>query len=69
VLAAIDLDHELRLDAGEIGNEAINRHLSPKLVAELLRAETGPQLSLGVCRVAAKPTGDTDRLHPLTLLA
>jgi hypothetical protein len=39
VLTSIDLDDQLRFDANEIGNEAVDRHLSPKLVAELPRAK------------------------------
>jgi hypothetical protein len=39
VLTAIDLDDQLRFDTDEIGNKAIDRHLSPKLVAELPRAK------------------------------
>jgi hypothetical protein len=69
MLTAINLNDELRLDAGEVGNESIDRHLPAKLATKLLRAQSRPQFSFCIGRLAAKPPSEMDRLQPLTLLA
>jgi hypothetical protein len=58
VLAAVDLDDQSPLAAGEIGHVGSDWILANELgAAELPRAQAVPQSSLDIGRVVAKPTG------------
>ena len=54
MLAAIDLDDQLRLRADEVGDVAGDRHLAPEAEAvELARAQALPEMPFGIgCGVA-----------------
>ena len=52
MLAAIDLDNQLRLDTGEIDDVGRDRELAPEPPAELVLPKLAPQHALSVSQVA-----------------
>jgi hypothetical protein len=66
VLTAINLDDEFRFNASEISNEAVDRHLTPKLCAKPRPRKRDQSLrSASVIRgVVAAPYGQAPTLTP-----
>jgi hypothetical protein len=59
VLTAVQLDHQIRLEANKIDDISANRMLSPELKAEqLFSPQQTPQFPLGIGGLGAKTSGE-----------
>jgi hypothetical protein len=55
VLSAIELDYQLRLETGEIRDEARNGHLPPEPIAvDASAPQPKPQVTLGIRRLSSQ---------------